>query len=44
MAEVAATKAMEVKKDCQGDDFPNYVRFADVLSRLRAKKLGLGGR
>jgi hypothetical protein len=42
MAEVAATKAVEVKRDCQGSDFPNYVRYAHVLTRLRAKKLSPG--
>jgi hypothetical protein len=37
MAEVAAGKAVEVKKDCQGVDFPNYSRYADVLHRIKSK-------
>lgn len=36
MAEVAAIKAVEVKKDCQGADFPNYNRYADVLHRIKS--------
>ncbi|RYN26183.1 hypothetical protein AA0115_g7247 [Alternaria tenuissima] len=37
MADVAATKALEVKRDCQGEDFPNYGRDADVVHRVKAK-------
>lgn len=35
MAEVAAVKAVQVKKDAQGDDFPDYKKYADVLDRVR---------
>jgi hypothetical protein len=38
MAEVASARALEVKKDCQGADFPNYNRYADVLHRIKAKR------
>ncbi|KAL1798116.1 hypothetical protein ACET3X_002153 [Alternaria dauci] len=37
MAEVAAIKALEVKRDCQGEDFPNYGKYADVVRRIKAK-------
>jgi hypothetical protein len=40
MAEVAAGKAVEVKRDCQGVDFPNYSRYADVLDRVKSKVAG----
>jgi hypothetical protein len=39
MAEAAAVKALQVKKDCQGVDFPNYGRYSDVLGRIKAKML-----
>lgn len=37
MADVVATKALEVKRDCQGEDIPNYGRYADVVHRFKAK-------
>jgi hypothetical protein len=37
MAGLTATKAVQVKKDCQGDDFPEYARYVEVLRRVRAK-------
>jgi hypothetical protein len=37
MAEAAAVKAVGVKKDCQGVDFPNYGYYAEVLERIKAK-------
>lgn len=38
MAEVAAVKALQVKRDCQGEDFPTYEKYAEVVQRIRAKK------
>ncbi|KAI4616993.1 uncharacterized protein J4E87_008505 [Alternaria ethzedia] len=37
MAELTAGKAVEVKRDCQGADFPNYSRYTDVLHRIKSK-------
>lgn len=37
MAELTAGKAVEVKRDCQGVDFPNYSRYTDVLHRIKTK-------
>jgi hypothetical protein len=42
MAEVAGSKAVEVKRDCQGVDFPNYNRYTDVLDRIKSKLALLG--
>jgi hypothetical protein len=39
MAEAAAVKALQVKKDCHGTDFPNYARYSDVLDRVKTKIL-----
>ncbi|KAH7380297.1 hypothetical protein DE146DRAFT_749203 [Phaeosphaeria sp. MPI-PUGE-AT-0046c] len=41
MAEVTATKALQVKKDCQGDDFPDFGKYEDVLKRIQNKVIGL---
>lgn len=35
MASVAAAKAVQVKKDCQGTDFPDYKNYAEVMERVR---------
>jgi len=37
MTEVAGTRAVQVKKDCQGTDFPNYDKYADSLHRIKMK-------
>jgi hypothetical protein len=37
MAEKVAAKAVKIKKDCQGADFPNFYRYTDVLDRIKAK-------
>lgn len=37
MAEVTAAKAVEVKQDCQGDDFPEFGKYEEVLKRIRVK-------
>jgi hypothetical protein len=37
MALVTASKAVQVKKDCQGADFPEYAKYAAVLERLNMK-------
>ncbi|KAF1849229.1 SET domain-containing protein [Cucurbitaria berberidis CBS 394.84] len=37
MAEVAAGKAVQVKKDCQGADFPDYKKYVEVLERVKVK-------
>lgn len=37
MALVTASKAVQVKKDCQGTDFPEYAKYAAVLERLNSK-------
>jgi hypothetical protein len=37
MAALTATKAVQVKKDCQGTDFPDYHKYADVLRRIQFK-------
>jgi hypothetical protein len=44
MAELVAARAVVIKKNCQGADFPNYARYAEVLLRMRSKMLSLGGR
>lgn len=40
MAAVTAAKAVKVKKDCQGEDFPEYAKYTAVLERI-SMKLGL---
>lgn len=37
MAEVAGIRAVQVKKDCQGTDFPNYDKYTDSLHRIKMK-------
>ncbi|CAO2652075.1 Nn.00g003580.m01.CDS01 [Neocucurbitaria sp. VM-36] len=37
MAEVAAAKAVQVKKDCQGADFPDHKKYEGVLARVKVK-------
>ena len=37
MAEVAGIRAVQVKKDCQGTDFPNYEKYTDSLHRIKMK-------
>lgn len=37
MATLAAAKAVQVKKDCQGVDYPDYSKYADVLRRMQSK-------
>jgi hypothetical protein len=37
MAELAGSKAVEVKRDCQGVNFPNYNRYTDVFDRIKSK-------
>ena len=37
MARVAATKAVEVKRNCQGTDFPNFYRYEEVLRLVQPK-------
>jgi hypothetical protein len=37
MAALTAAKAVEVKKACQGADFPEYVKYAAVLERINTK-------
>ncbi|USP78256.1 hypothetical protein yc1106_05530 [Curvularia clavata] len=37
MAEKVAAKAVKIKRDCQGADFPNFYRYTDVLERVKAK-------
>lgn len=38
-AESAATKAVQTKKECQGEDFPDFVQYVEVLRRIKTKKL-----
>jgi hypothetical protein len=38
MAEVTAVKALQVKRDCQGEDFPEYKKFVEVLHCIEVKK------
>jgi hypothetical protein len=37
MAAVTAGKAVEIKKDCQGMNFPEYAKYAAVLERIETK-------
>jgi len=37
MAALTAAKAVQVKKDCQGEDFPEYGKYVDVLRRIKSK-------
>ncbi|KAL5119642.1 hypothetical protein ACEQ8H_002488 [Pleosporales sp. CAS-2024a] len=34
---MAADKAVQVKKDCQGEDYPDYDKYVEVLVRMRIK-------
>ncbi|KAH9866126.1 hypothetical protein J1614_008690 [Plenodomus biglobosus] len=36
-ARLAAIKAVQTKKDCQGEDFPEFPKYADVLHRIETK-------
>lgn len=33
-AEAAAVRAVEVKRDCQGDDYPDFDKYVEVLHRV----------
>jgi soluble cytochrome b562 len=37
MAALTATKAVQTKKECQGNDFPEFTKYVDVLQRIKAK-------
>jgi hypothetical protein len=37
MAVLTATKAVQTKKDCQGDDFPEFTKYVNVLQRNQMK-------
>jgi hypothetical protein len=37
MAAQAAAKACQVKRDCQGSDFPDYSKYVDVVYRVQMK-------
>jgi hypothetical protein len=37
MAVLTATKACQVKKDCQGEDFPGFAKYVQVLQRNQLK-------
>jgi hypothetical protein len=37
MAVFTATKAVQTKKDCQGDDFPEFAKYMNVLQRNQMK-------
>lgn len=37
MALKAAAKACQVKKDCQGTDFPDFNNYSRVVQRVKAK-------
>lgn len=37
MARAAAVKAAQVKRGCQGVDFPNYKKYVEVLDRIKTK-------
>jgi hypothetical protein len=37
MAALTAAKAVQVKKDCQGADFPEFRRYNDVFQRIKVK-------
>lgn len=32
----AGEKALQIKRDCQGIDFPDYKRYADAVERIKA--------
>ncbi|KAI8943141.1 hypothetical protein NX059_001171 [Plenodomus lindquistii] len=36
-AKMAAIKAVETKRDCQGEDFPEFPKYVDVLRRIETK-------
>jgi len=38
MGTLTAIKAVKVKRDCQGKDFPDYQKFEDVLRRILKKR------
>jgi hypothetical protein len=37
MAVKAASKARQVKKDCQGADFPDFDNYTKVVQRVKSK-------
>ncbi|KAF2851701.1 SET domain-containing protein [Plenodomus tracheiphilus IPT5] len=36
-AKIAAVKAVQTKRDCQGEDFPEFPNYVDVLHRIEQK-------
>lgn len=36
MAVTTGERALQIKKDCQGTDFPDYVRYTEVVERVKA--------
>ncbi|KAH8722595.1 hypothetical protein GQ44DRAFT_828902 [Phaeosphaeriaceae sp. PMI808] len=37
MAMMSATKAVGIKKNCQGEDFPDYHQYVMIMDRIRTK-------
>jgi hypothetical protein len=37
MAALTASKAKQVKKDCQGEDHPEYATYVEFVRRINAK-------
>ncbi len=37
MAKVAAQKAVQVKKDCQGSDSADFKKYTEVLERVKMR-------
>lgn len=38
MGVLAGEKALQIKKDCQGIDFPGFKRYAEVVERIKASR------
>jgi len=38
MGALAGEKALQIKKDCQGLDFPDYKRYAEAVERIKASR------
>lgn len=38
MGVVAGEKAVKIKRDCQGVDFPDFKRYAEAVERIKASR------
>lgn len=38
MGVLAGEKALQIKKDCQGIDFPDFKKYAEAVERIKASR------